>query len=171
MRRPGSIIPVAGGRMRNQWFPNHLAEYVTPAQLKELGEDAVIERDSTFGINVPMQIQQESAIEEESHLPIHVDLDLFSVRRPRPGKKKLQYLTLSSRHAHQRSSRRYCLPTSISSDPLSLPLRNQLDTRPRYPHHHTSLRRRRRPQRTQSQRYQKEMAYMAPYRQQMLWQT
>jgi hypothetical protein len=33
--------------MRNTWFPKKMAEYQTPAQLKELGNVA-IERDSTF---------------------------------------------------------------------------------------------------------------------------
>lgn len=44
----GSIVPVPPGTMRNTWFPNRMAEYMTLAKLKELG-DVVIERDPTYG--------------------------------------------------------------------------------------------------------------------------
>jgi len=46
--KKGSIVPVPPGTMRNTWFPNKMAEYMTLAKLKELG-DVVVERDPTFG--------------------------------------------------------------------------------------------------------------------------
>src|SRR5687768_5032710 len=47
----GSVIPLPPGRMRNQFFPRKMAEYMTQAQIKEAGlENVTLERDFTFGI-------------------------------------------------------------------------------------------------------------------------
>ncbi|KAL8649665.1 MAG: hypothetical protein Q9210_004270 [Variospora velana] len=55
--RKGSIIPIAPGRMRNIYFPQRKAEYVTSAQIRSMGgqKDMVIERDFGFGIETPGQ--------------------------------------------------------------------------------------------------------------------
>lgn len=69
--------------MRNDWYPNRMAEYVTLKQLRETGvEDAVKERDSTFGVE-EHQVQQTSTpeeyFEEEDEEAISVDMALLSV--------------------------------------------------------------------------------------------
>ncbi|KAL9612046.1 MAG: hypothetical protein Q9167_003338 [Letrouitia subvulpina] len=50
--RKGAIIPVAAGRMRNIYYPQQKAEYVTQAELRALKKkDVIIERDFSFGID------------------------------------------------------------------------------------------------------------------------
>ncbi|KAI4195440.1 MAG: hypothetical protein LQ350_007204 [Teloschistes chrysophthalmus] len=64
--RKGSIIPVAPGRMRNIYYPQSKAEYVTQAQMRSMGQkDAVFERDFSFGLVKP----QEKALPEEKEEP------------------------------------------------------------------------------------------------------
>jgi len=81
--RQGSIIQITPGRMRNDFFPKRWAEYMTKAQLRELGiEHAMLERDSTFGIGKPQattEAMPETVIETEA--PIPVDLDLLLPER------------------------------------------------------------------------------------------
>ncbi|KAK7710431.1 hypothetical protein SLS57_008395 [Botryosphaeria dothidea] len=49
----GTLVPVSSGQMRNEWFPSRTADYITPAQLREIkAKDVSIERDHTFGIEV-----------------------------------------------------------------------------------------------------------------------
>jgi hypothetical protein len=72
----GSIIPVAAGRMRNEFYPKKMADYVTKAQLRELGmENVELERDSTFGLG---QQQAAPTTEPEEaikpNIAIHTDL-------------------------------------------------------------------------------------------------
>lgn len=78
----GSIITVAPGRMRNAWYPNQWAEYVTPAQLKELGlEGSVMGRDSTFGVGQDLRAnkpEEDEHVETEPEV-IKVDMGLLSV--------------------------------------------------------------------------------------------
>lgn len=50
--------------MRNDWYPRGRAEYVTPEQLKALGEDVVRERDSTFGVRREL-VEEEASQEQE----------------------------------------------------------------------------------------------------------
>ncbi|KAI4166137.1 MAG: hypothetical protein LQ342_000023 [Letrouitia transgressa] len=58
--RKGAIIPVAAGRMRNIFYPQQKAEYITQVELRALKKkDVVIERDFKFGI------EQESAASAE----------------------------------------------------------------------------------------------------------
>lgn len=50
----GAIVPVPVGRMRNQFYPRRIAEYVTAAQLKPLKRsNASIERDFDFTTQRP----------------------------------------------------------------------------------------------------------------------
>ncbi len=50
----GSIIPVAPGRMRNIYYPQRKAIYVTDGQLRDLNQkDLVVERDFNFGVEQP----------------------------------------------------------------------------------------------------------------------
>ncbi|KAI4231110.1 MAG: hypothetical protein L6R40_007849 [Gallowayella cf. fulva] len=52
--RKGSIIPIAPGRMRNIYYPQHKAEYVTEAQLWTTNrKDILAERDFAFGVPQP----------------------------------------------------------------------------------------------------------------------
>ena len=75
----GAIIPITAGRMRNEFYPRKMAEYVTAAQLRKLGlQDAALERDPTFGIS---QQQIPSQQPKETEAPITVAIDLLKVRR------------------------------------------------------------------------------------------
>ncbi|KAL8724342.1 MAG: hypothetical protein Q9166_008007 [cf. Caloplaca sp. 2 TL-2023] len=57
--RKGSIIPIVPGRMRNMYYPQRKAEYVTEAQMRTMNQkDMVIERDFTFGVPQPEAIAQ-----------------------------------------------------------------------------------------------------------------
>ncbi|KAL8691068.1 MAG: hypothetical protein Q9218_003630 [Villophora microphyllina] len=63
--RKGSIIPVAPGRMRNIYYPQRKAEYVTQAQMRSMNQkDMVIERDFSFGLERP----QETAAQAEEKI-------------------------------------------------------------------------------------------------------
>jgi len=77
--RQGTIIPIPAGRMRNDFYPKKLAEYMTKSQLREIGMDNVaVERDSNFGIAEDEAPIQE---EEEAESSIAVDLDLLRPER------------------------------------------------------------------------------------------
>lgn len=65
-------MPVAPGRMRNIWYPEGKAEYMTDTQLQEL-KDVVIERDPLFGMDQASEKDEPSA---------KVDVNLLSVRDP-----------------------------------------------------------------------------------------
>ena len=77
----GSILAVPAGRMRNNWYPNQIAEYVTKLQLKELGlENQVLERDPTYGnAQKPTEKSQEEEDLELQPESIKVDMGLLSV--------------------------------------------------------------------------------------------
>ena len=69
---PGSIIPVAPGRMRNLLYPRQKAAYVTEAQLREWkSQNIVIERDFDFGMR---------KLESEPTEPLKVKVELLTVR-------------------------------------------------------------------------------------------
>ncbi|KAK5107104.1 hypothetical protein LTR62_001852 [Meristemomyces frigidus] len=52
--RKGSIVPISPGQMRNEWFPRHMAAYVTLAEQKSLRlRNVAFERDFDFGLNTP----------------------------------------------------------------------------------------------------------------------
>lgn len=46
-----AIFRAERGRMRNEWYPRKMAEYMTAARFRELGlpRTAIGERDATFG--------------------------------------------------------------------------------------------------------------------------
>ena len=47
----GAIVPIPRGQMRNEWFPQHIAEYVTLPELKTLRlKNVAMERDFEFGL-------------------------------------------------------------------------------------------------------------------------
>ncbi|KAL9038090.1 MAG: hypothetical protein Q9180_003343 [Flavoplaca navasiana] len=57
--RKGSMIPIAPGRMRNIYYPQRKAEYVTQAQLRTTNQkDLLTERDFSFGIPQPQSESQ-----------------------------------------------------------------------------------------------------------------
>ena len=58
--------------MRNIWFPQQKASYVTGSQLKELG-DAVAERDIFFGT------EEETERKEEEEQMVEVQMKLLTV--------------------------------------------------------------------------------------------
>ena len=62
--RKGTYVPISIGRMRNEFFPTRTAEYVTPAQLKEMkAKNITAERDFQFGVPDPAALK---AIEQQS---------------------------------------------------------------------------------------------------------
>ena len=76
--RVGAIIPITAGRMRNEFYPRKMAEYVTNAQLHKLGlQDTVFERDPTFGMGSRQILSQ---ISRESAAPIPIAVELLKVR-------------------------------------------------------------------------------------------
>ncbi|KAL8695870.1 MAG: hypothetical protein Q9224_003105 [Gallowayella concinna] len=55
----GSIIPIAPGRMRNIYYPQRKAEYVTTAQMRTTNQkDILVERDYSFGVPQPEATSQ-----------------------------------------------------------------------------------------------------------------
>lgn len=48
----GSIVPISMGRMRNEWFPRGVAEYITQPELRTLRmSNTAMERDVEFGVS------------------------------------------------------------------------------------------------------------------------
>ncbi|KAL8969858.1 MAG: hypothetical protein Q9197_004122 [Variospora fuerteventurae] len=78
--RKGSIIPIAPGRMRNIYFPQRKAEYVTSSQIRSMGgqKDMVIERDFGFGIDTPGQQKPPG---DNSHNAVDVKIKLLTPTR------------------------------------------------------------------------------------------
>ena len=79
----GSIMSIARGRMRNLWYPNGNAAYVTYAQRK-LVRDQVQERDSTF----MMDTREKEDQKDQAQLP-EVKVDFLAVGASVPS--ALQY--------------------------------------------------------------------------------
>ena len=68
----GSIIPIAPGRMRNIYYPQRKAEYVTAAQMRTTNQkDVLTERDFSFGLP---QLQPDSLPVEEKALDVQMKL-------------------------------------------------------------------------------------------------
>ena len=81
----GAIIPIAAGRMRNEFYPKLLAEYVTKAQLRDLGlEDTVLERDPFFGVALPKAAKEKDSgqIGKSEATTTSVELDMLKVSDP-----------------------------------------------------------------------------------------
>ncbi|KAL9014994.1 MAG: hypothetical protein Q9173_000371 [Seirophora scorigena] len=79
--RKGSIIPIAPGRMRNIYFPQRKAEYVTSAQIRAMGgrKELIIERDFGFGIETPAQQQEQPGDDSNTPDTVNVRMDLLTV--------------------------------------------------------------------------------------------
>ncbi len=66
--------------MRNIWYPQQMAEYMTHSQL-QASPAIVAERDFTFGIEQPESVKEE----EEPEKMVDVQMKLLEVRfRPDP---------------------------------------------------------------------------------------
>ncbi|KAF2236883.1 hypothetical protein EV356DRAFT_54580 [Viridothelium virens] len=64
--RKGSIVPISGGRMRNDWFPRGIAEYLTQVEIKDLRLKSVpIERDYAFISTKHSEQQREERLQQE----------------------------------------------------------------------------------------------------------
>ena len=64
--------------MRNIWYPQQKAEYMTESKLRELNKkDLVIERDYTFGIEQPERSDDIEGMGASS--VVDVDVKLLSV--------------------------------------------------------------------------------------------
>ncbi|KAI9704401.1 MAG: hypothetical protein M1836_007264 [Candelina mexicana] len=74
--RQGAIVPVAAGLMRNKWYSERLAEYMTVTHLKSLNLQGVsVERDSTFRSGREKEPQQEGpeqGVESVIDLPLNL---------------------------------------------------------------------------------------------------
>lgn len=83
----GSIIPLQVGRMRNEFFPRRMADYTTPALVKQMkAEGKPIERDFTFGLQ-QYEIkdkESEAAVAPAPRKP-KVELNLPEVRTTKPA--------------------------------------------------------------------------------------
>lgn len=81
---PGSVVPVAPGRMRNIFYPRKRAAYVTQEILRDLKKrEVVMERDFTFGMK-NLEDKDSSDNQDAIEMPrsVNIQMDLLSVRRP-----------------------------------------------------------------------------------------
>jgi len=76
----GSIVPISMGRMRNQWFPRGVAEYVTQPEIRTLKlSNTTIERDVEYGVtDIAAEISKASAIPEDEYADLRSG---FTVRK------------------------------------------------------------------------------------------
>ena len=73
------MVQVAAGRMRNDWYPRRVADYMTQAQLRTMDlNDASFERDLSFGVAQP-ETKPEAKIEVDRN-----SLDVGRLSRTRP---------------------------------------------------------------------------------------
>ncbi|KAL8991632.1 MAG: hypothetical protein Q9169_007801 [Polycauliona sp. 2 TL-2023] len=78
--RKGSIIPIAPGRMRNIYYPQRKAEYVTDAQIRTTNQkDILTERDFSFGLAQPQPEPQ--LTEDPAGLAFGVQTKLLTPKR------------------------------------------------------------------------------------------
>lgn len=114
----GAIIPIPAGRMRNEFYPKRLAEYMTKSQLREVGmENIQSERDSTFGMYKP---KAAAAPEKEERVEVEIDLLRVRILGPRRCAWNMRTeLTLYSLNVRWLYLRCYFQPISISTEPLS----------------------------------------------------
>ncbi|KAL8825636.1 MAG: hypothetical protein Q9170_007717 [Blastenia crenularia] len=76
--RKGSIIPIAPGRMRNIYYPQRKAEYVTAAQLRTTNQkDILLERDFNFGVE---RAKGNAAPEEEDKV-VDVKIEMLTPKQ------------------------------------------------------------------------------------------
>ncbi|KAL8807133.1 MAG: hypothetical protein Q9200_004788 [Gallowayella weberi] len=75
--RKGSIIPVAPGRMRNIYYPQRKAEYVTKAQMRTTNPKEILaERDYSFGVPQP-----EATSQSDDDKTVDVQVKLLTPKR------------------------------------------------------------------------------------------
>lgn len=67
--------------MRNIYFPQRKAEYVTAAQIRAMGgpKELNIERDFGFGIETPAQQQEQPGDDSVTPETVNVRVDLLTV--------------------------------------------------------------------------------------------
>jgi hypothetical protein len=74
--------------MRNQWFPQRLADYVPVLQLKQLkAEGVTIGRDTEFGVQVTLQEEPEmdpELLQQQKHYVRPIEIDFLTVCLPVP---------------------------------------------------------------------------------------
>ncbi|KAL8932591.1 MAG: hypothetical protein Q9216_006770 [Gyalolechia sp. 2 TL-2023] len=76
--RKGSVIPIAPGRMRNTYYPQGKAEYVTAAQMRTINPKEILaERDFNFGIE---QVEGDTKLKEDGKV-VDVKMKLLSMKR------------------------------------------------------------------------------------------
>lgn len=77
----GSIVPISMGRMRNEWFPRGVAEYVTQPELRTLKlSNTTVERDVEYGVtDIAAELSKAKAEQENDE---YADLRSgFTVRK------------------------------------------------------------------------------------------
>lgn len=83
---PGSVVPVAPGRMRNIFYPRKRAAYVAYEVLRDLKKrEVLMERDFTFGMK-NMEDKGSSNNQDAMEMPsrprsVNIQMDLLSVSR------------------------------------------------------------------------------------------
>lgn len=81
---PGSVVPIAPGRMRNIFYPRKTAAYVTQELLRDLKKrEVVMERDFTFGMK---NSEDEGSSDNQDDMPdrprsVNIQINLLSVRQ------------------------------------------------------------------------------------------
>lgn len=65
----GSIVPISMGRMRNEWFPQHIAEYVPQLEVRKLRlSNTAMERDVEFGVtDIAAQVSKANKDQQEQN--------------------------------------------------------------------------------------------------------
>lgn len=83
---PGSVVPIAPGRMRNIFYPRKTAAYVTQELLRDLKKrEVVMERDFTFGMK-NSEDEGSSDNQDAIDMPdrprsVNIQINLLSVRQ------------------------------------------------------------------------------------------
>lgn len=66
---PGSVVPIAPGRMRNIFYPRKTAAYLTQDLLRDLKKrEVVMERDFTFGMK---NLENEGSSDNKDAIDVH----------------------------------------------------------------------------------------------------
>lgn len=75
-------MPVAIGRMRNEFFPQGIAEYVAMGEKRQLRRSQTqIERDFTFGQKIEEELVEEATPEPQSVVPKRIELKRITPER------------------------------------------------------------------------------------------
>ncbi|QIW94930.1 hypothetical protein AMS68_000448 [Peltaster fructicola] len=77
----GTIIPVAAGRMRNNFFPKGIAEYITITEKSQLRRSQTpIERDFAFGQEI-QEVEEEEEVIDAPVLPKRIEVKSITPER------------------------------------------------------------------------------------------